>query len=327
MELLAADLALDVAGAQQIFAALEVSLSADAAVTVTDRTEGWPVGLYLSALLAQEGGAAALAAAGVDRYVADYLYGEALLQQPEDVQVFLRRTALLEQMSAPLCDAILGSTDAASRLRRLEASGLFLVPLDRRREWYRYHGLFREFLVGELRRTEPELVATLHVRAADWYEAQRLPQFALDHLLNTQERTRTAQLAAARMLQTYSEGQLSTALRWLDVLGEQAIKDYPPLAVLAGWGSALIGDAAGAQRWAEFTEGASFDSPSTDGTASYESSRAMMRAVMCRERPGGDVRRRHVRRRPRAAGEPLAQHGAVGARRGAPPARAARRGP
>ena len=177
---------------------------------MTERTEGWPVGLYLAALLAREGDSRALAVTGDDRYVTDYLYRESLLQLPDDVQAFLRRTATLEQMCGPLCDAVLGSSDAASRLRRLDASSLFLVSLDRRREWYRYHGLFREFLLGELRRTEPEMIAKLHLRAADWYESQRSPELALDHLLNTPERARTAQLAAELMLPTYNAGRMST---------------------------------------------------------------------------------------------------------------------
>ena len=75
---------------------------------------------------------------------------------PEDLQRFLRRTAVLDQLCAPLCDAVLGEPGAQEHLRRLEASNMFLIPLDRRREWYRYHALFREFLLGELRRVEPE---------------------------------------------------------------------------------------------------------------------------------------------------------------------------
>ena len=103
---------------------------------------------------------------------------------------------MLDQLCGPLCDAVLESSGAADQLRRLEASNSFLVPLDRRREWYRYHGLFREFLLGELRRIEPDVVAKLHLRAADWYQANGSPVLALEHLLNTSERDRAAQLVA-----------------------------------------------------------------------------------------------------------------------------------
>ena len=106
---------------------------------MTERTEGWPVGLYLAAVIAKESHGQARTVTGDDRYVADYLYREALIRQPEDIQRFLRRTAVLDQLCGPLCDAVLGSSGAAGQLRRLEASSLFLIPLDRRRQWYRYH--------------------------------------------------------------------------------------------------------------------------------------------------------------------------------------------
>ena len=86
---------------------------------------------------------------------------------------------------------------AQEQLRSLEASNLFLIPLDRRREWYRYHALFREFLLGELRRVEPDVVTKLHLRAADWYESNGSPALALEHLLNTTERDRCVQLVTA----------------------------------------------------------------------------------------------------------------------------------
>ena len=163
------ELALDAAGARQIFANAKVRLTPDYIAAVTERTEGWPVGLYLAALIVKDSHGQEPAVTGDDRYVADYLYREALIRQPADVQVFLRRTAVLDQLCGPLCDAVLGSSDAAGQLRRLEAASLFVIPLDRHRQWYRYHALFREFLLGELRRTEPGLMMALHQRAADWY--------------------------------------------------------------------------------------------------------------------------------------------------------------
>ena len=107
VEFVARDLALDAAGAEQIFAEAHVDLTHELAAAVTARTEGWPVGLYLAALIARASHGDVLTIAGDDRYVADYLYRESLMQLPEDVQRFLRRTAVLDQLSAPLCDAIL----------------------------------------------------------------------------------------------------------------------------------------------------------------------------------------------------------------------------
>ena len=156
MELLGSDLALDSAGAEQIFAQAQVTVTVAQAAELTERTEGWPAGLYLAALIARNSRGGTVTVSGDDRFVADYLYRESLIQLPKKTQRFLRRTSILDQLSAPLCDALLGATDSMQRLRDLEASSLFLVPLDRRREWYRYHPLFREFLFAELRRAEPE---------------------------------------------------------------------------------------------------------------------------------------------------------------------------
>jgi LuxR family maltose regulon positive regulatory protein len=252
---------------------------------IVKHTEGWPVGLYLAALIAKESRGDVVDVTGQDRYVADYLYRESLVQQPESVQQFLQRTAVLDQLSGPLCDALLERSDGQAQLRRLEAVSMFVVPLDRHREWYRYHALFREFLLGELRRTEPELVMKLHVRAADWYQSQGSPKRALEHLLNTTERDRCNQLVTELIRPTYNAGQISTVQRWLSTLGDRSIEEYPPLAVLAGWVATLVGQTTEAQRWAAIAEAATFDEAPLDGTASYDSARAMLRAVMCAAGP------------------------------------------
>jgi LuxR family maltose regulon positive regulatory protein len=285
LEFHASDLALDASGAEQIFAAAHVTLDPEAAVAVAKRTEGWPVGLYLAALIAQDSQSEASAVAGDDRYVADYLYRESLDRLPEEVQRFLRRTSVLGQFCAPLCDALLGESGAQEMLRTLEASNVFLNPLDRRREWFRYHALFREFLLGELRRVEPHVIMKLQLRAADWYEANGAPAMAVEYLLNTTERDRSVRLVTALVLPTYQSGQIATVQRWLSAFGDSAIAGYPPLAVLAGWITALTGRTAEAQRWAAVIDAASFDLVPADGTASFNSGRAMLRAFMCADGP------------------------------------------
>ena len=285
LELVTGDLAFDAAGAEQIFSRARVDVSRDVAAAVTERTEGWPVGLHLAALIASESDGEALTISGEDRYVADYLYRESLAKLPEKTQRFLRYTAVLDQLCAPLCDALLPESGGQQELRDMEASNVFLVALDRRREWYRYHGLFQEFLLGELRRVEPDSVMKLHLRAADWYESNGSPAMALEHLLNTAERDRSVQLVTALVLPTYQAGQMSTVQRWISALGDAAIERYPPLAVLAGWVAALTGQTAEAQRWAAIVDAASFDVVPADGSASFDSSRAMLRAFMCAAGP------------------------------------------
>jgi LuxR family transcriptional regulator, maltose regulon positive regulatory protein len=223
--------------------------------------------------------------AGDHRYVADYLYREILIRQPEAIQQFLRRTAVLDQLSGPLCEAILSSPAAALQLRRIEVHGLFLTPLDRRRQWYRYHGLFREFLLGELRRTEPDIIMTLHQRAADWYEANGAPVLAVEHLLPTTDRDRTVGLVTKLTRQAYRAGQVSTLQRWYRAIGDVNIERYPPLAVHACLASVITGDTPGAMRWAAVVDAASFHPVPADGTASFDSSRAMLRAFMCASGP------------------------------------------
>ncbi len=281
VEYMASDLALDASGAEQIFSQAHINLTDELAAAVTARTEGWPAGLYLAAVIAGDSHGEVLTISGEDRYVADYLYRESLMQLPDSVQRFLRRTAVLDQLSAPLCDAILGESGAQAQLRQLEARSLFLVPMDRRRGWYRYHALFREFLLAELQQVEPDVIAKLHLRAADWYESNGSPAFALEHLLATTERDRCVQMVTELALPTYQSGQMSTVQRWLSTLGDAAIEEYPPLAVLAGWIAVLTGHTAEAQRWAALLDTAAVDSMPVDGTASFESARAMLRAAMC----------------------------------------------
>lgn len=290
LDVLRSDLALDVTGAEQIFTAAQVPLTRDQAMVVTERTEGWAAGLYLAATIARDTRQDVSSISGDDRYVADYLYRESLSHQDEATQRFLRRTAVLDRLCGPLCDALSGDTDGQDRLVALEGSNSFLLPLDRRREWYRYHPLYREFLLGELRRVEPEVVAKLHLRAADWFEANESPAMAIEHLLNTPERDRCVRIATQLVLPTYSAGQISTVGRWLSALGDSAIEEHPPLAVLAAWMGVLSGDTLGAQRWAAVAEAAEYDWVPVDGTASFESSRAILRAIMCPAGPAAMMR-------------------------------------
>ena len=285
LEFRAGDLALDAAGALQIFANAQVNVTPESAAAVTERAEGWPTGLYLAALIAKQSHGRTPTVTGEDRYVADYLHREALIRQPKAIQRFLRRTAVLDQLCAPLCEAILRSSAAAIHLRRIEAHHLFLTPLDRQRERYRYHALFREFLLGELRRTEPGIMMTLHQRAADWYESNGSPARAVEHLLHTTDWDRAIHLVTKLSQPAYMAGQLSTVQRWYRAIGDVNIERYPPLAVLRCWECILSGDTIQAPRWAAVVDASSFDGVPGDGSASFSSARAMLRAAMCAAGP------------------------------------------
>jgi LuxR family transcriptional regulator, maltose regulon positive regulatory protein len=285
LEFGAGDLALDAAGARQVFAYTDVTMTPELEAELVARTEGWAAGLHLAALIAKESQSQVRTVTGDDRYVADYLYSEALIGQPKAVQRFLRRTAVLDQLCGPLCEAVLESSAAAIQLRRVEAHSLFLTPLDHQRQWYRYHALYREFLLGELRRTEPDFIMVLHRRAADWYESNGFRTLALEHLLHTDDWDRSVRLTAKLALPTYMAGQLSTVQRWFATLGDANIARYPPLAVLRCWEGVLTGDSALAERWAAVVDAASFDGEPATGAASFESARAQLRAGMCAAGP------------------------------------------
>ena len=275
------DLAMDAVAAHQIFRRLNMDISPELAEAVTRRTEGWPVGLHLAAMIAHDSHDAAAVISGSDRYVTDYLYRESFAALPEDTQRFLRRTAVLDNLNEDLCLAVLGEPAPGGRLRALETSNVFLIPQDRTREWYRYHPLYREFLLGELRNAERELIPTLHARAAAWFESRSSPEMAIEHLLQTRDLTHCALLIDSLGLATYQTGEMATLQRWLAGLGDARIEAYPPLAVLSGWMAALSGQAPEADRWAKIADASRFDDVPADGTASFPSTRAMLSAAMC----------------------------------------------
>jgi LuxR family transcriptional regulator, maltose regulon positive regulatory protein len=178
------ELAMDRQEARAVLEGAGVGLDDAEVEELLARTEGWPVGLYLAALAHKAGDSRRHPWAeftGDDRFMADYLWSELLGQLSPERVAFLTRTAVLEQMSGPLCDAVLETTGSSEVLAWLEEANLLLVPLDRRRRWYRYHHLFQELLRAELDRREPALVPALHARAASWCEANGLPETAIDH--------------------------------------------------------------------------------------------------------------------------------------------------
>ncbi|HEX5858304.1 MAG TPA: LuxR C-terminal-related transcriptional regulator, partial [Microbacterium sp.] len=275
---------LDADGARQIFREERVPATPALLETVTARTEGWPVGLHLAAMIARDSGDAATLIVGEDRYVADYLYRESFSALPEHVQLFLRRTAVLEHMTDELCQSVAGTT-VPGGLRWLESSNVFLVPQDRTRSWYRYHPLYREFLLGELRREEPGTTPELHERAAAWYRGHQMTAMAIDHLLQASDLPAAAAHIAEVGLATYQSGGLATLQRWMRTLGDAEILAHPPLHVLTGWTAVLSGDVVTAERWAAAAEAATLEGTPGDGSASFASARAMLRAVMCAAGP------------------------------------------
>jgi LuxR family transcriptional regulator, maltose regulon positive regulatory protein len=293
LEIGAGQLAMDQREGRALLKAARAGLADPEVTELIARTEGWPVGLYLAALARKAGGprdTAGFAFTGDDRFLADYLHSELLAHLPPELVTFLTRTAVLERMSGPLCDAVLDATGSDKVLSSLEKSNLLLVPLDRRREWYRYHQLFRELLLADLTRREPGLVSELHARAAAWYEANGLPEEVIDHAQAAGDADRVARLVATLAQPAYADGRVNTARQWLGWFEDQGLVDrYPPVAVLGAWFQALDGRPAGAERWAEAAQRRTPAAEATPGAqtppdgSTMASHLAMLRALLCRD--------------------------------------------
>jgi LuxR family transcriptional regulator, maltose regulon positive regulatory protein len=215
-----------------------LQLTADDVARLMERTEGWAAGLYLVGLsLRGRHDASAFIAAfqGDNRHVADYLSAEVLERQPGKVREFLLRTSVLKRLCGPLCNAVLEAGGSAGLLVELERSNLFLVPLDQRREWYRYHHLFAQLLRLELASREPALLATLHRRAAAWHRQASNLDEAIHHTSAAGDFPEAAALIAQHWLTYWRRGQRATVARWLDGLPEEAIMANPPVAYVAAW--------------------------------------------------------------------------------------------
>jgi len=285
VELGAEELAMDHQEARALLEGAGVGLDDAAVSELLARTEGWPVGLYLAALAHKAGDPRRHAWAGftgADRFMADYLRSELLGQLPPERVAFLTRTAVLDRMCGPLCDAVLDTTGSGEVLAWLEASNLLLVPLDRQRRWYRYHHLFHELLLAELGRREPELIPELHHRAAGWCEANGLPETAIDHAQAAGDADRVARLVWRLAMPAYGAGRVDTARRWFGWFEDEGLLGrYPPVAVLGAWLQALVGQPAAAERWADAAEQGPVTGTLPDGSTT-QSYLALLRALLCR---------------------------------------------
>jgi LuxR family maltose regulon positive regulatory protein len=263
-----------------------LTLAEEDVAELHERTEGWPAGLYLAALYLREGGPLASAVfsfGGDDRLVSDYLESEFLSRISRQQRVFLTRTAVLERMCGPLCEAVLDRTGSAAILADLAGSNLLLVPLDRRGEWYRDHHLFRDMLLAELHRLEPGLMPVLRRRAADWYLRNGWPEEALEYSMAAGDVDKAAGLAGKLIVPAYRQGRVRTIQRWLEWLEDRGgIEGRPMVAVLASLFSALTGRPVDAERWADAVDRWQYGDESRPGDPSATAWAALLRAILCR---------------------------------------------
>ncbi len=238
-------------------------LTARDVAALEGRTEGWIAALQLAALSMQgrDDVAAFIAGfAGDDRYIVDYLTEEVLQRQPEQVRHFLLRTSILDRLCGPLCDAVTGQDGGKAMLAALERGNLFLVPLDDRRRWYRYHHLFADVLQARLLDEQPDRVHELHRRASAWYERNGERSEAIRHALAAEDFERAADLVELAIPALRRDRQDATLRRWLEAIPDELIRVRPVLSV--GYAGSLMvrGEVEGvearlqdAERWLETT--------------------------------------------------------------------------
>jgi LuxR family transcriptional regulator, maltose regulon positive regulatory protein len=279
-----AELALNDAEARSLLASVGLKVTEADARELNDRTEGWAAGLHLAALFMQETKEPEPIASfsGGDRFVVDYLRTEHLSRLKTIDVEFLTRTSILDRMSGPLCDAVLGRGNSARRLQELEEANFFVVSLDHHRESYRYHHLFRDMLRSELDRLEPELVATLNRRAASWCEDNGHPEVAIEYAAAAGDFDELARLVSTHSLPFFRTGRVVTVerwFRWFDAPG--LLERYPAVAALGAWVHALRGRPDEAERFAFAVEQSDYDGPMPDGSSSVRSWVSVLRAFLC----------------------------------------------
>ena len=240
-----------------------LALSAADVAALDERTEGWIAALQLAALSMQgrdDTPAFIASFAGDDRYVVDYLVEEVLQRQPEDVRSFLLHTSILGRLSGALCDAVTGQRSGKTMLERLDRGNLFLVPLDDRRQWYRYHHLFADVLRARLLDERADAVAELHRRASDWYERNGERSEAVAHALAGEDFERAADLVELALPSLRQARALTTMRAWLKALPDEMYAARPVLNVTYAGSLMANGEVADvetrlrdAERWLDLT--------------------------------------------------------------------------
>ena len=253
-ELASKHLAMDRGEVGELLVGAGISLPPTVVNDLWSRTEGWPVALYLATLVladADDPVEAAAVFAGDDRIVVDYLREELLGVLPRPTRDFLLRASVLDELRAPVCDAVLERDDSNVALADAAQSLQLVIPLDRRGEAYRLHQLLRDTLRAELARRHPELTTRLHLRAADWYEAAGDLDRAVEHLRHAggDDRLEAVIWKGAPMYAGF--GRIATVQGWLEGYTSDEVRSRPGLAAARSWLSMMAGDMSSLRYWAE----------------------------------------------------------------------------
>jgi LuxR family maltose regulon positive regulatory protein len=209
-----------------------LELSSQDVSALNTRTEGWITGLRMAAISMRgrdDTSAFVRSFTGSNRYILDYLVEEVLQQQPEDIQTFLLHTSILSDLSGDLCRAVTGLDDGQRILEEMEQANLFVVPLDDRRQWFRYHHLFADLLRQRLRLSAPDSLPDLHRRASAWHEQNNLLARAVEHALAAGDYERVVRLVDQRVESIWEHGEQADLTKWLAALPEGMVRQRPAL--------------------------------------------------------------------------------------------------
>jgi LuxR family maltose regulon positive regulatory protein len=247
-----------------------------------ERTDGWPAGLYLAALALAESRdreAELDRFASGRRHVKAYFASEVLAGLSPDERAFLRRAAVLSEISGPLLDAVLDSEGSGARLRRLERTNLLFPRLEDEAEWYRFHAIFGELLCSMLLEQEPELVPDLHLRASAWYAEHGVPARAIEHAVAAGRTDVAAELIAGQWRPLADYMHNASFATWLSALSDEQIAADPRLALAAAWTAGWGGISGSWRAWLDRIESPSERVDLPIGLPSIEAGVALTRAV------------------------------------------------
>ena len=253
LQLGARDLSMSAAEAASLLRKAGFELEFAAVQALVLRTEGWPVALELAALSLAGQSDPALSAvrfAGDHHLMADYFRAEIMSTLTPGSIRFLTRSSVLERLSGPLCDFVLERTLSAGLLAQLARANLPLEPVDPSHEWYRLHGLFRQMLQTELRRSEPEIQSALHQRAGYWHSRVGDVDQAIDHARSGGDLDRAGELLWGYLLRYLGEGRNDSVQRWLRGVTAEQAAGCPPLALAEAHSHLVLGNIALAEQWA-----------------------------------------------------------------------------
>ena len=289
-EIRAADLRLSEAEAEELLnGSLRLGLDPADVELLRARTEGWAAGMQLAALSArthENRHAFVDGFVGSDRLIGDYLR-ELLADQSPPLRDFLLQTSILDRLCPPLCDAVTGRADSAGQLEQVCRANLFLISLDARGEWYRYHHLFRELLQHELMRTAPGLAPGLHRRASAWHSEHGDVDEAIAHATAAGDVANAGELIARHWRPVWSQAQFETVVRWIDALPHDAVVADARLCFARGWAALYLDHPRQSDRWRQLGEQAPLPAPFRDGTTSLQEGAAILQAAVANL--GGDA--------------------------------------